>query len=40
VWYRYPNQGPTSPHALQGVTQPALIGRVLDGGASQDTSMT
>jgi len=40
VWYRYPNQGPTNSHALQGVTQPALIGRVVDGGASQITTMT
>ena len=40
VWYRYPNQGATNTHALEGVTQPALIGRVHDGGASQVTAMT
>ena len=40
VWYRYPNQGSTNSYSLQGVTQPALIGRVLDGGASQVTTMT
>ena len=40
VWYRYPGQGPTNSHSLPGVTQPALIGRVLDGGASQVTTMT
>jgi RHS repeat-associated protein len=40
VWYRYPGQGPTNSHSLPGVTQPALVGRVLDDGASQVTTMT
>jgi len=40
VWYRYPNQGSTNSHSLQGVTQPASIGRIFDGGASQVTTMT
>jgi RHS repeat-associated protein len=41
VWYRYPGTSTTNSHALgAGVTQPSLIGRVLDGGASQVTTMT
>ena len=40
VWYRYPGQSPTNSHSLPSVTQPALVGRVLDGGASQVTTTT
>ena len=40
VWYRYPDQGATSDHALSWGRQPALIGRVLDDGSSQVTQMT
>ena len=42
VWYRYPGQSATSSHSLNadGWTQPTLIGRVLEGGVSQVTTMT
>jgi RHS repeat-associated protein len=42
VWYRYPGQGSSSSHSLQNATtiEPAKIGRVLEGGASQVTSKT
>jgi len=36
IWFRYPNQASTSSHGLNGSgLNPSLIGRVLDGGASQ-----
>ena len=36
VWFRYPNQVSTQSHLLNGSgSKPSLIGRVLDGGASQ-----
>ena len=41
VWYRYPNQASGSSHGLGGTTiRPALVGRVVDGGASQVSSFT
>ncbi len=40
VWYRYPGQGPTNSHGLVGVTRPAMVGRVVDGGASQVSTFT
>ena len=42
VWYRYPGQNSSHDHTLAdgSGTQPALIGRVLDGGASQVTTIT
>ena len=42
VWYRYPGQSSTADHSLGGATttQPASIGRVLDGGASQVSAFT
>ena len=40
VWYRYPDQLSNSHHSLNWGRQPALVGRVLDGGASQITQMT
>lgn len=35
VWYRYAGQDSTHDHSLGSTPYPALIGRVLDGGASQ-----
>jgi RHS repeat-associated protein len=41
IWFRYPGQSPTSSHTLSdGGIQPALIGRVLEGGVSQITQLT
>ncbi|MBY0492842.1 MAG: hypothetical protein K2Y23_01385 [Cyanobacteria bacterium] len=42
VWYRYPGQSATIDHSLGGAItiQPAKIGRILDDGSSQVTTMT
>ena len=42
IWYRYPGQATNNDHSLgaPGNAQPAKIGRILDGGASQVTTMT
>ncbi len=40
VWYRYAGQDSTSDHSIGTTPYPALIGRVLDGGASQVTTLT
>ena len=40
VWYRYPDQGPTSYQVAGTGSQPSEIGQVLDGGTTQLTLAT